>query len=455
MLFKLRGIKKLHLVGIGGSGMSGIAEVLFYMGFEISGSDIRKTEITERLEKMGCKIYYGHSPANVRGAHLVIVSSAIGEENPEVKEAKRLKIPVIKRLEMLAELTRFKYSICISGAHGKGTTTSMIGKIMEKAKLEPTIIVGGILKGTGTGGFLGKGDFLVAEVDESDKYFLKLFPAIAVITNIDREHLDTYKNLKNIKKAFKEFISKVPFYGCVVINGEDRNLKDVVKGTSRKIITFGISKGCDIHPENLNMDINGSSFIISYNGEKNEIKINLPGKHNVMNALAAIAVAYELEIPMWIVKDALSEFRGIKRRFEFKGEKKGITWLDDYAHHPTEIKEVLETVKKFWRKGKIIAVFQPHRYTRTYYLYKEFAKPLSIADVVFILPIYPADEKPLKGVKSDLIFKELKKIKRDCYMVSEKNLEENLKRFLDKGDLVLSLGAGDVWKKVEKIFEGL
>ncbi len=455
MLLKLRGIKKLHMIGIGGSGMSGIAEILLQMGFEISGSDIKKTDITERLEKLGCKIFYKHSPMNVRGSDVVVISSAIRENNSEIIEAKRLNIPVIRRLEMLAELTRFKYSICISGAHGKGTTTSMIGKIMEKAKLEPTIIVGGILQGTGTGGFLGKGDFLIAEVDESDKYFLKLFPAIAVITNIDREHLDTYKNLKGIKKAFKEFISKVPFYGCVIINGEDKNLRDIVRNIERKVITFGFSKKYDIYPENLQLESGRTIFTVGYNGEKIEIRLNLPGRYNILNALASIALAYEMEIPLWIVKEALENYRGIKRRFEFKGERGGIGWLDDYAHHPTEIKEVLKTVRDFWKKGRIIAIFQPHRYTRTHYLYKEFAEPLSIADTVFILPIYSAGEKPIKGVKSNLIHRELKKIKKEVKLVREKELEKELKSVMRNGDLIVTLGAGDVWRKLKDIFEKL
>lgn len=455
MFFKLRGIKKLHMIGIGGSGMSGIAEILLQMGFEISGSDIKKTDITERLEKLGCTISYRHSPVNVRGSDLVVFSSAIREDNPEIVEAKKLNIPVIRRLEMLAELTRFKYSICISGAHGKGTTTSMIGKIMEKAKLEPTIIVGGILQGTGTGGLLGRGDFLVAEVDESDRYFLKLFPAIAVITNIDREHLDTYKNLKGIKKAFKEFISKVPFYGCVIINGEDRNLRDIVRNIKRKVITFGFSKRYDIYPENVRIESGKSIFTVRYNGEKTEIRLSLPGRYNILNALASIALAYELEIPLWIVKEAFEEFKGIKRRFEFRGERKGVAWLDDYAHHPTEIKEVLKTVKDFWNKGRIVAIFQPHRYTRTHYLYREFAEPLSIADMVFILPIYSAGEKPIKGIKSSLIYKELKKIKKETQLVGEKEIEKKLKGVLRKGDLIVTLGAGDVWKKVKDVFEEL
>jgi UDP-N-acetylmuramate--alanine ligase len=455
MLFKLKGIRKLHLVGIGGSGMSGLAEILLSMGFEISGSDIRKSEITERLEKLGCKIYYEHSPSNVKDKDLVIISSAIKEDNPEVREAKKLKIPVIKRLEMVAELTRTKYSICVSGAHGKGTVTSMIAKIIEKAKLSPTVMVGGIIKGTSSSILLGQSDLFVAEVDESDKYFLKIFPTIVVVTNIDKEHLDTYKNIREIKKAFKEFVLKVPFYGCIIINGEDKNLREIVKDVKRKVITFGFSKNFQIYPKNLNLKENYSTFEVEYNGEGAEIKINLPGKHNVLNALAAISTAYELEIPLWITKEALEEFKGLERRFEFKGERKGIGWLDDYAHHPTEIRETLLTAKNFWKKGRIVVIFQPHRYTRTYYLYKDFSKSLKIADIVLILPIYPAGEKKIKGVKSDLIYKEMKKNKKDVYLVKDEELDEKLKEILREGDLLVSIGAGDVWRKVKKIFENL
>ncbi len=455
MLFKLKGIEKLHLVGIGGSGMSGLAEILLSMGFKITGSDIKKTEVTERLEKLGCKIYYNHSPLNVRETDLVIISSAIKENNPEVREAIKLNIPVIRRLEMVAELTRTKYSICVSGAHGKGTVTSMTAKIMEEAGLSPTIMIGGIIKGFSTGSFLGESEFLVAEVDESDKYFLNLFPTIGVVTNIDREHLDTYKNLKGVKKAFKEFLKRVPFYGCVIINGEDKNLMEIVKDIKKKVITFGFSEKFDIHPKDLKIESNYSIFEIRYNGEKVRIKINIPGKHNVLNALASIAVAYELRISPNIIKKALEEFKGMQRRFEFKGERNEIGWLDDYAHHPTEIRETLITCKNFWKKGRIIAIFQPHRYTRTCYLYKDFAKPLSIADIVFLLPIYSAGEKKIKGVKSKLIYDEIKKIKKEVYLVNEKNLEERIKKIIKKGDLIVSLGAGDVWKIVKNIFEKL
>lgn len=455
MLFKLKGIEKLHLVGIGGSGMSGLAEILLSMGFNITGSDIKKTEVTERLEKLGCKIFYNHSPLNVKEADLVIISSAIKENNPEVRQAIKLHIPVIRRLEMVAELTRTKYSICVSGAHGKGTVTSMIAKIMEEAGLSPTIMIGGIIRGFSTGSFLGKSEFLVAEVDESDKYFLNLFPTIGVVTNIDREHLDTYKNLNGVKKAFKEFLKRIPFYGCVIINGEDKNLIEITENIKKKVITFGFSKKFNIYPEDLKIESTHSIFDIEYNGEKERIKINLPGKHNVLNALASIAVAYELRISSKIVKKALEEFKGMQRRFEFKGEKNGIGWLDDYAHHPTEIRETLITCKNFWKKGRIITVFQPHRYTRTYYLYKDFAKPLSIADIIFLLPIYPAGEKKIKGVKSKLIYDEIKKVKKEVYLVNEKKLEEKIKKILKKGDLIVSLGAGDVWKIVKNIFENL
>ncbi len=455
MLFVLTGIKKIHFVGIGGAGMSGLAEILKLMGFEITGSDIKKSETTKRLETIGIKIFYEHRKENINDADLVVYSSAIPKNNIELKTAKERNIPVIRRAEMLAELTKIKFSICVSGSHGKSTTTSMISHILKDAGLEPTIVVGGIIRGMDTGGIFGWGQFLVAEADESDKSFLHLFPSIGVITNIDKEHLDTYKNMKSLKLAFKEFMLKVPFYGGIVYCGDDRNLREITEDIPRKKISYGFSEHNDIVAKNIKLKETGSEFDVFFK-DKNlgKFELNVPGKHNIYNALAAIGVSLILRVPQYITLNSLKNFRGVKRRFEFKGEKKGIGLIDDYAHHPTEIKEFLKAARNFWKKGRIIAIFQPHRYTRTKLLWKEFAESLTLADIIFILPIYPAGEKEIKGVTHNLILEELKKYKKEIYD-GEKELRGKILKIIKKGDLLCSIGAGNVYKIVEEIYDSI
>ncbi len=455
MLFVHSGIKKIHFVGIGGSGMSGMAEILKHMGFEITGSDIKRSETTKRLEALGIKIFYTHSKENIKDQDLVVYSSAIRGDNIEINEAKKRGIPIIRRAEMLAELTKIKFSICITGAHGKSTTTTMISNLLKNAGLEPTTIVGGIIRGMDTGGIFGWGQFLVAEADESDRSFLHLFPSIGVITNIDNEHLDTYKTMKALKEAFKEFMLKVPFYGGIVYCGDDKNLSKIAEDIERKKISFGFNHSNDINAYNINLKEMGSEFEVKVKGENiGKFELNIPGMHNILNSLAAIGVSYLLKIPFYIAKKTLMEFKGVKRRFEFKGIKKGIALIDDYAHHPTEIREFLKTVKNFWKRGRVLLVFQPHRYTRTKILWKEIAESLSIADIVIVLPIYPAGEKKIKGVTHKLIIKELKKYSNPVYD-GEKDLKEKILNIVRKGDLICSVGAGNVYKIVEEIYDNI
>jgi len=434
------------MIGIGGSGMSGLAEILHSLGFEVSGSDISRKETTERLEKIGVKVFYGHRVENVEGANIVVYSSAIGPDNPELVRAKELKIPVIQRAEMLAELMRVKFSIAVSGAHGKSTTTSMIGHILKEAGRNPTVIVGGTLRDVGSGGVVGSGDYLVAEADESDRSFLKLIPTIAVITNIDREHMDTYGSLVNLKLAFIEFANKVPFYGSVVACGDDRNVRDILPFVEKRVFTYGFSKDNDFYAENINFLGLSSEFEVCGFGEKLKGRLNVPGKHNILNALASLSVAWELDIPVKDALEYLESFKGVGRRFEIKGKKFGATFVDDYGHHPNEIKNVIEVARRVGKR--VIMVFQPHRYTRTMELYKEFGEVLASCDIVILLPIYPAGERPIPGVSSELIYKVMKNLGYEkVYLVeSFEEAAEILRKILEEGDVVLLQGAGNVYR---------
>ena len=448
--------KRVHFVGIGGSGMSGIAEVLHNMGFEVSGSDIARKSTTERLEGLGVKVFYGHSPENVRGAQLVVVSSAVSEDNPEVQEARRLGIPVIPRAEMLAELMRVKFSIAVSGAHGKTTTTSMIAEVLAKAGLDPTVVIGGRLKGVGSGARMGQSEYLVAEADESDKSFLKLLPTIAVITNIDREHLDTYGSLLALKQAFADFASRVPFYGAAVVCLDDPNVQEILPEVRRRTVTYGLSRQADFSAREVRLEGLGSRFSV-YRGERKlaEVRLRVPGRHNVLNALAAFAVSQELEIDPQVASEALGEFTGVERRFEVKGEREGVVVVDDYGHHPTEIAATLEAARSWW-SGRIVVVFQPHRYTRTRDLWREFGPVFHQADVLLVLPIYPAGEKPIPGVSAELILEAVRSSgHRSAKLVgSKEEALEELKKVLRPGDMLLTLGAGDVWKVGEAYLGG-
>jgi len=445
------------MVGIGGSGMSGIAEVLHNLGFMVTGSDIQKKDMTERLEKLGIKVYYGHAPENVEGAEVVVVSTAIPPDNPEVLYAQEKKIPVIPRAEMLAELMRMKYSIAVSGAHGKTTTTSMIASILENAGYDPTVVVGGRIRGMGTGGKLGQSEYLVAEADESDGSFLKLFPTISVITNIDEEHIDTYGDMENLKNAFVEFANKVPFYGCTVISIDDPGARDLLPRIRRRVLTFGLSRQADFEARELELKGLGSSYSLYVRGEPmGKVRLGVPGIFNVRNSLAAFATAFELDIPPGVAIEALESFKGVMRRFEIKGEKKGIMVVDDYAHHPVEIEAVLKAARRFW-EGRIIVLFQPHRYSRTRRLYRRFGSAFHLADMLIITSIYPAGEKPLPGVTSELIYNAARDAgHREVYLIED--LEEARKfllKTLKEGDLFITMGAGNVWRTGEKLLEEL
>ncbi len=445
LLLKTR-YKRIHLVGIGGSGMSGIAEVLHNLGFIVSGSDISRKETTERLESLGIRIYYGHRAENVLDKDILVYSSAISFDNVELLKAQELNIPIIARAEMLAEIMRVKFSIAVSGAHGKTTTTSMIGYSIKE--LDPTIVVGGILKGIESTAKLGKSDFLVVEADESDRSFLKLFPSIAVITNIDKEHLDTYKNLIDIKKAFLEFANSVPFYGAVILNIDDLNSRDILPFIEKRVITYGTDENADVRAGNIEFREFGSSYdLYIKNNFISKVHLRVPGNHNVRNSLSAVAVAYELELDLKNAIEGLYEFPGVRRRFEIKGNFGKALIVDDYGHHPTEIENVIKTAREYFKNKKLLVVFQPHRYTRTKFLYNEFANVLSKADEIILLPVYSAGEKPIPGVDSELIYNKLLELNASVKLFeSKESIIKYLKNYKNSDILILTLGAGDVYK---------
>lgn len=445
----------IHLIGIGGSGMSGIAEVLLNLKCQVSGSDIHPGDTTKRLEMLGGKIYYGHNANNIKDVDVVVYSSAVSEDNVEVAYAKSKRIPVIPRAEMLAELMRLKYGIAIAGAHGKTTTTSMISLILTKAEFDPTVVVGGRFNDIGSNARLGNSEYMVAETDESDGSFLKLSPIISVVTNIDREHLDFYKDLDEIKLAFLTFMNKVPFYGRVIFCLDCPNLRDIMEKIERKWTSYGLSQEAQIKATEVVLNGSYSEYTLVINDKKlTKIRVNIPGVHYLSNSLAAVAVGLELGIDLSVIKDALSSYGGVHRRLEIKGVVNGITIIDDYAHHPTEIKATLATIKHKKPK-RIIAVFQPHRYTRTKALAQEFGKAFNDASVVIVTPIYPAGEKPIPGVDSSLIVESL--IKQDYPEVMFINSFPEVIEFLldvaKPDDVIVTLGAGDVWKIGTEIIE--
>lgn len=445
-------IKHIHFVGIGGAGMSGIAEVLLKLGYGVTGSDLAESAVVERLRKLGAKIIIGHKAENVKGAHVVVTSTAVSKSNPEVKQALALDIPVIPRIEMLAEIARLKYTIAIAGTHGKTTTTSLVGKILISAGGDPTVIVGGRLKSVGTGGVFGKGDFLVAEADESDGSFLKLSPVISVITNIDDDHMDYYKTEKNLLSSFATFADKIPFYGVTLVCADDPGVRKILPRIQRRYETYGLGKNVDWQASKIQSSELGSSFDVSYKGEVlGRVNSPLSGQHNVLNALAAIAAATHAGLSFDRIANGLANFEGVGRRIEVKGNIGGVLVVDDYGHHPTEIQATLQAVRSKWPKSRLIVLFQPHRYTRTRALYREFAHVLSDADILYLLPIYAASEKPIKGVSSHLIAKNVKK-KLARMWVGDTSFKE-LRNSIKPGDVVLTLGAGDVWKIGERLLK--
>ena len=439
----------IHFVGIGGIGMSGIAELLLNLGYEVSGSDTKASDITERLKGLGGAIHTGHSAEHVSGADVVVVSSAINAENPEVNAAHRLAIPVIPRAEMLAELMRLKYSVAVAGAHGKTSTTSIVAAVLGEGRLDPTVVIGGKLKGIDSNAVLGMGDFIVAEADESDGSFLKMSPTIAVVTNIDREHLDFYKDLEDIKNVFFDFIDRIPFYGLAVLCLDNEPIQDLIPKIKKRFTTYGMSTQADYQARNIRAQGLKTRFTLHYQGEDfGDITLNLPGIHNVYNAMASIAVGFELNIPFETIKSALETLEGVQRRMEVKGVAQGITVVDDYGHHPTEIKTTLQAVKESWPDKRIILAFQPHRYTRTHALFDEFTRAFYQSDLMVVMPIYAAGENPINGVDSSRLCEEIKAHghKEVICMDGMESALSYLKDVLRSGDLLLTLGAGDVWK---------
>jgi UDP-N-acetylmuramate--alanine ligase len=445
-------IDTIHFVGIGGIGMSGIAEVLLNLGFKVTGSDLRKTDTTERLEQLGARIFYGHKAENVEDTDVVVVSSAVKADNPEVLKAREQFIPVIQRAEMLAELMRMKYSIAVAGAHGKTTTTSLVSSILGHAGIDPTCVIGGKLKSLGSNAKLGDSKYLVAEADESDGTFLLLFPTIAVVTNIDMEHLDFYKDITEIKAAFLTFLNKVPFYGLDIICIDNANLQSLIPSLKRRYMTYGLSKQADLRAENITYNGFETTFKVIYREYGlGDISLTLPGIHNVRNALAAIGVSIELDIPFVTIREALKEFSGIQRRLEIKWDG-DIKLIDDYGHHPTEIKATLSAVRSMW-KGRVVVVFQPHRYTRTKALMDDFVTSFNEADLLIVTEIYAASEEKIEGVSGHILADKIKASghRNVMFAPSKEDAAELVLQNAKPGDVVITLGAGDVNKIDERL----
>ena len=444
----------IHFVGIGGIGMSGIAELLLNLGYRVSGSDIQSSDITRRLEKLGGTIYAGHAADNLKAVDVVVTSSAIDPGNPEVALALEKAIPVIPRAEMLAELMRLKYSIAVAGAHGKTSTTSLVAAVLEQGQLDPTVVIGGKLKSIGVNAVLGQGDFIVAEADESDGSFLKFSPAIAVVTNIDKEHLDFYKDLEAIKSVFLDFIHRIPFYGLAVLCLDNEAVQDIIPGIKNRYTTYGLSSQADLQAKNVRFDGLCSCFDLYHHGrDLGEICLNMPGLHNIYNSMAAISVGLELGIAFTTIKAALETVQGVQRRLEIKGETEGVTVIDDYGHHPTEVKTTLLALNECWPDRRKVVVFQPHRYTRTQALFTEFTRAFYQSDVLFVMPIYAASEQPIAGVNAALLCEGIKAHgHKDVRCVSgpEEALQQ-LDGILAPEDILLTLGAGDVWKIGEQV----
>ncbi|MBI4843320.1 MAG: UDP-N-acetylmuramate--L-alanine ligase [Nitrospirae bacterium] len=451
--------ERIHFVGIGGAGMSGIAEVLKNLGYEVTGSDLKESETTRRLAGIGIPISIGHNAQNVKDAHVVVISSAVSQYNPEVAAARERSLPVIPRAEMLAELARLKYGVLIAGAHGKTTVTSLVAGVLASGGLDPTVVVGGKLMGMGSNAKLGRGDFLVAEADESDGSFLKLDPTIGVVTNIDREHMDFYKNIDELKNAFLAFMNKVPFYGLNILCGDNEHVRSLLPLVQRRFITYGMGEGLDLTARNINSKGLRTRFEAVLNGRAiGEFDVPLIGRHNVANCLAAIAVANELDIEISKAREALSEFGGVKRRSEQKGEVSGIKVMDDYGHHPAEIMATLKAIREAMLgekgAGRLIVLYQPHRYSRTHDLLRDFFTAFGDADKVMLMNIYAAGESPIEGVNSAVLCKEMKNAGTDAEHIEKREeIVSRLRRELRAGDILLTLGAGDVWKLGEEFLK--
>ncbi len=451
--------KHIHFVGIGGIGMSGIAEVLLNLGYRVSGSDLRETAITRRLKAMGGTINQGHQAEWIEGADVVVTSTAVKTDNPEVTAAHEQHIPVIPRAEMLAELMRLKkFGIAIAGSHGKTSTTSMVGWLLGQAGLDPTVIIGGTVNAFGTNAKLGEGEFLVAEADESDGSFLKLSPVVEVVTNIDLEHLEFYKDINEIKETFLQFISKIPFYGAAIICIDDPNIAEIFQFIDKRVITYGMSAQAEVHAREIKTEGLESGFDVYRNDELlGRVTITQPGLHYVYNSLAAVCVGLELDISFPVIAEALAGFSGVHRRVEVKGEKQGVTVVDDYGHHPTEVKATLAAMRGAWPKRRLIVLFQPHRYSRTQGLFKEFGTAFHEADVLVMTEIYAASEDPIEGISGESLLQSTRQHgQRQTHFVAQvDDLAAEVVPLLKKGDVVLTLGAGNILRAGEAILEQL
>ena len=448
----------IHFVGIGGIGMSGIAELLLNLGYKVSGSDLKASDITERLQTLGGTIFEGHQADQISGADVIVTSSAVRNDNPEVLAAEHASIPVIPRAEMLAELMRLKYSVAIAGAHGKTTTTSIVASVLARGGLDPTIVIGGKLKSIGSNAVLGQGDFIVAEADESDGSFLKFSPTIAVVTNIDREHLDFYTDLDAIKSVFLNFIDRIPFYGLAILCLDNEPIQALIPKIKKRYTTYGMNTQADFQIRDVEFAKRQSRFTVINRGQKlGRITLNLPGLHNVYNATASIAVGIELDVPFAAIKGALETLEGVQRRLEIKGEVGGITVVDDYGHHPTEIKTTLDALQECWPDKRKVVVFQPHRYSRTQALFDDFTRAFYQSDVLLVLPIYAASEQAIEGVTGQLLCEGIQAHgHKEVFFAAEmKDAVTHLKKNLKSGDILLTLGAGDVWKVGEQVLKEL
>ena len=451
--------KHIHFVGVGGIGMSGIAELLLNLGYEVSGSDLKDSAVTARLSQLGGRIYTGHDTRNIEGADVVVYSSAVSKDNPEILEARERYVPVIPRAEMLAELMRLKFGIAVAGAHGKTTTTSMVASILMHGNLDPTVVIGGRLDiWGGSNAKLGQGEILVAESDESDGSFMILSPTIAVVTNIDHEHLDHYGSMEAIRKAFIDFINKIPFYGLAVLCLDNEEIQGIMPHLNKRYLTYGMSSQADLRARDMVRGTLQTEFELIYQNQSlGRVTVGKPGTHNVLNALAAIGVGLELNVPLEDIERGLVNLGGLARRFQIKGEKSGVLVLDDYGHHPTEIVSTLETARTSWPDRRLIVVFQPHRYTRTKLLYERFAIAFNEADVLIVAPLYSAGERPMEGVDSEWLYRGIKEHghKEVILCEDQEDMVKTLMGILTRGDVLMTLGAGDIYHLGERVLEQL
>ena len=449
-------IKRIHMVGIGGAGMSGIAEVLLNLGYEVSGSDLVKSPVSERLVSLGATIFVGHNRDNVRDAQVLVRSSAVRDVNPELEEARSRSIPIIPRAEMLAELMRLKTGVAVAGTHGKTTTTSLLATIFKEADLDPTVIIGGRLNADGTNAMLGQGRYLIAEADESDGSFLCLLPRVTIVTNIDADHLDFYKDLDQIRDSFVEFMNSVPFYGLNVVCGDDPGIRSVLSRVRRPVLTYGFDEGNALRAEIITCEA-GSRFHVYRDGESwGEVALTHPGRHNVLNALGAIGVAIEAGVPKKDIIGGLGAFGGVGRRFERKGERNGVLVVDDYGHHPTEIAATLQTARTCYPDKRLVVAFQPHRFTRTQALFGEFSRVFGPVDQLLLTEIYPASESPIPGVSGQSLAQAIRQISDTPVRFFETfgAMQDALGEILRPGDVFLTLGAGSIWTVGQKYLDG-